>query len=118
MVSRSHGNLASVNVPHVGEDDVSESHSGLSSRNKKQKRPESTASECVNPVECVAAVAAAVAAVAGSVLIDIRDIHTSHQGDQAVCRLRSGPALPTRCRPTPPSPQKGVTGDYGIPPED
>lgn len=97
---------------------LSRTHSGfLGSKKNQKKRPESTASECVNLVECVAAAAAAVAAV-GGVLIDTRDIHTSHQEDQTVCRLRSGSALLTRCHLIPPSSQKGVTGDYGIPPED
>lgn len=49
----------------------------------------------------------------GGVLIDSGDIHTSHQGDRPVCRLRSGPALPTRCHPPIPAHRKVSLGIMG-----
>lgn len=50
---------------------------------------------------------------AAVVLIDSGDIHTSHQGDRPVCRLRSGPALPTRCHPPIPTHRKVSLGIMG-----
>lgn len=66
-------------------------------------RPKYIAAERVNLVE----------AAVGGVRIDTGDIHTSHQGDQPVCRLRSGPALLTHCHPPIPTHRKVSLGIMG-----